>query len=95
MSFGSKTTTKPAEAVRTTSAATTTPTVPRVPETKASAVEFKSAFVTGGTAAGRTPGTEDIRRRAYEIYQARRVSGASGTPDTDWSQAERELRVMA
>lgn len=36
------------------------------------------------------PIEEDIRRRAYEIYEARR--GGPGSPVDDWVKAERELR---
>ncbi len=36
------------------------------------------------------PTEEQIRVRAYEIYQARK--GAPGDPAADWAQAERELR---
>jgi len=36
------------------------------------------------------PTLEQIRRRAYEIFLARR--GAPGNPEADWLQAERELR---
>jgi len=39
------------------------------------------------------PTPEQIRRRAYEIYMARR--GAPGNPEADWLQAERELRGAA
>jgi len=93
MTINARTVTKPVEPARSSSpASAAVPSAPRVPETKPSAVEFKSAFVTGGTAAVRAPGAEDIRRRAYEIYQARRASGAAGSPESDWAQAERELR---
>ena len=37
------------------------------------------------------PTLDDIRRRAYEIYLDRQHTGQSGTPTTDWEQAEREL----
>lgn len=37
-----------------------------------------------------TPAEEEIRQRAYEIYQAR--GGAPGRELEDWLQAERELR---
>ena len=36
------------------------------------------------------PTEEQIRRRAYEIYIAR--GGSGGNPDSDWRQAEQELR---
>ena len=41
------------------------------------------------------PTLDDIRRRAYEIYLDRQHTGQSGTPTTDWEQAERELRARA
>lgn len=34
---------------------------------------------------------EQIARRAYEIFQAR--GGQPGSPEQDWQQAERELRL--
>jgi hypothetical protein len=36
------------------------------------------------------PTDEQIQMRAYEIYLARK--GTPGTPDSDWRQAEQELR---
>ncbi len=38
----------------------------------------------------RQPTDEEIRRRAYELYLAR--GGRGGSPESDWLQAERELR---
>lgn len=35
--------------------------------------------------------TDDIRRRAHEIFLARAAQGTAGTPVGDWLQAEREL----
>lgn len=37
------------------------------------------------------PGSEDIRRRAYERFLARQAQGLPGGPDDDWLAAEREL----
>ncbi|WP_223643889.1 DUF2934 domain-containing protein [Corallococcus sp. EGB] len=37
------------------------------------------------------PTQEQIARRAYEIFQAR--GGTHGSPEQDWHQAERELRL--
>lgn len=37
----------------------------------------------------RKPTADEIRRRAYELYLARR--GVGGSPEQDWLQAEREL----
>lgn len=42
---------------------------------------------------GRSQDEDRIRRRAYEISQARH--GAPGDPVADWTQAERELRAGA
>jgi hypothetical protein len=36
---------------------------------------------------------EDIRRRAYELYEAR--NGNGGDPVADWYDAERELRGLS
>lgn len=38
------------------------------------------------------PTEEQIRRRAYEIYASRGPLGGSD-PDSDWRQAEEELRA--
>lgn len=40
-----------------------------------------------------TPGVEETRIRAYEVYLAR--NGRNGTPEGDWLQAEREIRERA
>jgi hypothetical protein len=37
-----------------------------------------------------TPSSEEIARRAYEIYLAR--GGAAGHEQEDWLQAEKELK---
>ena len=37
------------------------------------------------------PSEEEIRRRAYELYERR--GGAPGYEREDWAQAERELRL--
>lgn len=37
------------------------------------------------------PTSDQIRRLAYEIYARRLATGAHGTPESDWLQAEREL----
>ncbi|MFZ5470828.1 MAG: DUF2934 domain-containing protein [Myxococcota bacterium] len=37
------------------------------------------------------PTFEQISKRAYELWQAR--GGAPGSPEEDWYQAERELRL--
>jgi len=50
-----------------------------------------SAGTRGRTTGGPEGPTEDeVRRRAYEIYQAR--GGEPGHEREDWDQAERELR---
>ncbi len=35
---------------------------------------------------------EDIRKKAQEIYEARIAKGVEGDSETDWHQAERELK---
>lgn len=35
---------------------------------------------------------ERIRARAYELYQSR--NGQNGSPESDWSQAEAEIRGL-
>ena len=39
------------------------------------------------------PSAADVARRAYEIYLLR--NGAPGNPESDWLQAEAELRAQA
>lgn len=53
-------------------------------------VEPSAAGATTEIAARRAPTHEEIAKRAYEIYLER--GGAPGSQDTDWSQAEQELR---
>jgi hypothetical protein len=43
------------------------------------------------TASRGGPTHEQIARRAYEIYLAR--GGMPGSPEQDWHQAERELKL--
>lgn len=43
------------------------------------------------TAAGNEPTEEQVRKRAYEIFQAR--NGVAGDPVADWLLAEQELRA--
>ncbi len=43
------------------------------------------------TPIARRTNREDIRVRAFEIYQRRSAIGIPGDPETDWLQAEREL----
>jgi hypothetical protein len=38
------------------------------------------------------PREDDVRRRAFEIYQQRSKQGSPGSAIDDWVQAERELR---
>jgi hypothetical protein len=35
---------------------------------------------------------EDIRKRAEKIYNNRIAKGIPGTPESDWTQAEKELK---
>ena len=53
------------------------------------AVTGQPARTNGKLAAG-SPTLDQIRRRAYEIFLQR--NGAPGTSESDWRQAERELR---
>lgn len=41
------------------------------------------------------PTAEDIRKKAYELYQARAKAGRPGDSTTDWLEAERQLRTSA
>lgn len=41
------------------------------------------------TATPKKPTADQIRKRAYELYLARR--GVGGSPEQDWIKAEREL----
>jgi hypothetical protein len=46
-----------------------------------------------GMGAARAQAThEEIARRAYEVYLERCQRGLPGTPDSDWTRAEAELR---
>jgi hypothetical protein len=45
-----------------------------------------------GSSVEAKPAIDEVRRRAYEIYLDRQHTGQPGSPDTDWDQAERELR---
>lgn len=47
----------------------------------------------GSTHVVRRPTTEEIRKRAYELFRARK--GRGGTPEDDWFRAERELIAKA
>ncbi len=39
---------------------------------------------------------EDVRRRAYEIYEARQGDGtATGDAESDWFAAEKELKGLS
>ncbi len=51
--------------------------------------EIKPAPVQANAAA--RPTSEQIRVRAFEIYQARCRAGKPGDAVSDWAQAEREL----
>ncbi|QRN94858.1 DUF2934 domain-containing protein [Archangium violaceum] len=44
-----------------------------------------------GAASRNTPTSEQIARRAYELFLSR--GGQHGFHEQDWSQAERELRL--
>ncbi len=39
---------------------------------------------------------EDVRRRAYELYEGRRASGdREGSAEGDWLAAEQELKALS
>ena len=38
------------------------------------------------------PNLDQVRQKAYDLYQARTRAGKPGDPGADWDQAERELR---
>lgn len=62
--------------------------------TKAKRVSVKAAANTSNPAGVLKTGKlseEDIRFRAYEIFQTRAVAGQPGNAMADWLQAEREL----
>ncbi len=57
---------------------------------------FESVAATparGSTHVVRRPTTEEIRKRAYELFCTRK--GRGGTPEDDWFRAERELIARA
>ena len=58
--------------------------VARFPRPRARTMDARAIPVAEG------PHDEQIRARAYEIYLAR--NGAPGNPESDWRQAEEELR---
>lgn len=68
-----------------------TVTTPREPNpTDAYASTFSPTKATGTGSRDGGPTEDEIRRRAYEIYQSR--GGEPGRESEDWAQAERELR---
>ena len=38
---------------------------------------------------------EQIRLKAYQLFQSRQREGVSGDPDSDWVRAEQELRARS
>ncbi len=38
------------------------------------------------------PNPDQVRQRAYELYQARSLAGRQGDPAVDWLEAEHQLR---
>ncbi len=74
------------------SSATVTAAAVSTKEVVAPPVEVKQS---AGSPAGQRPSADEVRRRAYEIYLRRRVTGSPGGPESDWLQAERELRAIA
>lgn len=55
------------------------------------AVERAPTEQTAGRKQSAEVDQERVRRRAYEIYEARRSTGRDGNPIVDWLQAEREF----
>lgn len=69
-----------------------TVTTPREPNpTDAYSGTFSPTKATSTGTRDGGPTEDEIRRRAYEIYQSR--GGEPGRESEDWAQAERELRA--
>ena len=75
--------------VQSTPRTVTTPSEPN--PTDAYAGTFSPTKATGTGSRDFGPTEDEIRRRAYEIYQSR--GGEPGRESEDWTQAERELRA--
>jgi hypothetical protein len=58
--------------------------------TNAYSPTMSPTHATGSGSPNAGPTEDEIRRRAYEIYQSR--GGEPGREQEDWAQAERELR---
>ena len=72
--------------------AETTPAVSeRKPPTTASHTTADSAPHKSPVTMSSNISDEEIRRRAYELYEQR--GGNGGSPEEDWYRAEQELRV--
>ncbi|QSQ19368.1 DUF2934 domain-containing protein [Pyxidicoccus parkwayensis] len=64
----------------------------QTPHTEPASMHARTHSTEPATSAHRNnPTHEQIARRAYEIFLARR--GSPGNPEQDWFQAERELRL--
>lgn len=62
----------------------------------AATAEVKPApAATRTTTAPARPSSEQVRLRAFEIYQSRCRAGKPGDAASDWAQAERELTQAA
>lgn len=62
----------------------------------AATAEVKPApAATKTTVAPARPSSEQVRLRAFEIYQSRCRAGKPGDAASDWAQAERELTQAA
>jgi hypothetical protein len=89
----------PGRTIPTPDGATQAQSGPARPEARATAPmrAVSSAATLGGIdpLMELKPGSEDIRRRAYERFLARQASGLPGSPDDDWFQAERDLNARS
>jgi hypothetical protein len=75
----------------TATSPSTSAATPRTSRSRASTAATAAPAATARVPAPRRePTVDEIRRRAYEIYLDRR--GVGGSPESDWLQAERELR---
>ncbi len=69
-----------------------TPAAAKTTATKATEKKAPAAKATKTTKAKPAITEEDIRKKAEEIYNARIASGAAGTPESDWHNAEKALK---
>lgn len=70
---------------RQTTKSTTSPSNP------VNSISSTATATPPGRTTARKPTPEQIRKRAYEFYLARR--GQGGSPEQDWLKAERDLNT--